>query len=317
MLSFSTEIGEACHKEQIKDGFRRSNHVNATKQILATYERQRSMEMRILTLTELARQGHYNKDTADVLQLLGNEEQRANNKANRAGESWISSNDELVFKDELQHNFTWQLGGGKNSLQTVQSLMDKLGYPDLTHLLKMFGKTLPDKQRTFQDEMRTADSLVKVYTNLKVPVVDCQSDNNKSFHIVRCTGSEGFRQSGQRLDWVWVQLHGPETYGDLRGRLPGRLECLFRTEGNDEGHGVERGRSLALVRLLEPCLGGKIQQPHGLVRVSRRTQKDLMIICVDKIVSAAHLVAEDPTSEENCKWLVNSRIDLRTFNEIY
>ena len=54
---YSTEYGELAHKEQIKDGWRRSNKINAARQILSSYGRQHAIRMRLLNLVSLRRVG--------------------------------------------------------------------------------------------------------------------------------------------------------------------------------------------------------------------------------------------------------------------
>src|SRR5437879_13806351 len=49
-LIYSTEIGELAHKEQIKEGYHRSNKNEATHQILSQYGRQHALGMRLQTL---------------------------------------------------------------------------------------------------------------------------------------------------------------------------------------------------------------------------------------------------------------------------
>ena len=50
---YSTDIGELAHKEQIKEGYRRSNNNHAARQILAQYSKQHANGMRLLTMEAL------------------------------------------------------------------------------------------------------------------------------------------------------------------------------------------------------------------------------------------------------------------------
>jgi len=50
---YSTEFGELAHKEQIKDGWRRSNRNDAERQIVHSYSRQPAIRMRLLNLESL------------------------------------------------------------------------------------------------------------------------------------------------------------------------------------------------------------------------------------------------------------------------
>ena len=54
---YSTEFGEHAHKEQIKDGYRRSNKIDAVRQILRSYSRHHAIRMRLLNLEFLRRTG--------------------------------------------------------------------------------------------------------------------------------------------------------------------------------------------------------------------------------------------------------------------
>jgi len=54
---YSTEYGELTHKEQIKDGWRRSNKIDAARHIPSSYGRQHEIRMRILNLEFLHRAG--------------------------------------------------------------------------------------------------------------------------------------------------------------------------------------------------------------------------------------------------------------------
>jgi len=50
---YSTEIGELAHKDQIREGYRRSNKNEAARQILSHYGRQHALGMRLQTLDVL------------------------------------------------------------------------------------------------------------------------------------------------------------------------------------------------------------------------------------------------------------------------
>ena len=65
--------------------------------------------------------------------------------------------------------------------------------------------------------------------------------------------------------------------------------------------------------MLSPVNSGSASNVHGLVTVQQREDaRDFTIVDVGTILGLAHLIPE----EDRC-WLVNNRIDLRTFNEIY
>jgi Plavaka transposase len=66
---YSTEFGESAHRDQIKDGYRRSNKNNATKQILDRYDQQHAILMRERTLQVLCDQPGYEELVEDVRKL--------------------------------------------------------------------------------------------------------------------------------------------------------------------------------------------------------------------------------------------------------
>src|SRR5947207_7025805 len=67
---FSTEMGERSHKQQLKDGYRHSNGINYTKQIIEYYTRVSALGMRQQNVRQLAKEGFYGEDVADTLNLL-------------------------------------------------------------------------------------------------------------------------------------------------------------------------------------------------------------------------------------------------------
>ena len=101
-----------------------------------------------------------------------------------------------------------------------------------------------------------------------------------------------------------------EMYGALRGRLPAKLLALFKI-WNPTCDG--RLRHLASVLMLRPVNSGCASNVHGLVTVQQREDaQEFTNVDVGTILGLAHLI-----SEVDRRWLVNNRIDLRTFNKIY
>jgi len=70
---------------------------------------------------------------------------------------------------------------------------------------------------------------------------------------------------------------------------------------------------LAGVQFMRVVDSGRPSDVHSLVTVQLRdVTRELTIVDIATIIGLAHLI---PETER--RWLVNSRIDLRTFNEIY
>jgi len=99
-------------------------------------------------------------------------------------------------------------------------------------------------------------------------------------------------------------------YGALRGRLPAKVVALFKIRDYRSNDTVRR---VAGVQMLTPVNSGHLSNQHGLVTVQMREDaRGFTIVDIETILGLAHLIQE----EDRC-WLINSRIDLRTFNEVY
>ena len=72
-------------------------------------------------------------------------------------------------------------------------------------------------------------------------------------------------------------------------------------------------RRVASVQLLTPVNSGRLSDLHGLVTVlMREDTRGFTIVDIGTILGLAQLIPE-----EDRRWLGNSRIDLRTLNEVY
>jgi len=101
-------------------------------------------------------------------------------------------------------------------------------------------------------------------------------------------------------------------YGALRGRLPAKLVALFKIR-DYRCDNTDTVRRVASVQMLTPVNSGRLSDQHGLVTVQMREDaRGFTIVDIGTILGLAHLILE-----EDRRWLVNSRIDLRTFNEVY
>jgi len=99
-------------------------------------------------------------------------------------------------------------------------------------------------------------------------------------------------------------------YGALRGRLPAKLVALLTIWDHRSDDTVRR---VAGVQMLTPVNSGRLSDLHGLITVQMRGDtRGFTIVDIGTILRLGHLIPE-----EDRHWLVNNRIDLRTFNEVY
>ena len=99
-------------------------------------------------------------------------------------------------------------------------------------------------------------------------------------------------------------------YGALRGCLPAKLMAFFKIRDYISEGGVRR---LASIQMLSAVNAGRPSDIHGLVTIQQREEaREFTIVDIGTILGLAHLILE-----ADRRGLVNSRIDLRTFNDIY
>jgi len=99
-------------------------------------------------------------------------------------------------------------------------------------------------------------------------------------------------------------------YSGLRGRQPAKLVALLKIRDYRSDDTV---RCVTGVQMLTPVNSGRLSDLHGLVTVQiKEDTRGFTIVDIGTILGLGHLIPE-----EDPPWLVNSRIDLRTFNEVY
>jgi len=287
ILMYSTEMGELAHKEQIKEGYCRSNKNNAARQILSYYGRKHALGMRLQTIEALS--------NAENVFVMGNGGMEA------PASSWSAPR--RVLKGRIMEH-----------IGTLTELCRALNidYSNMIEEMQRFiRQTIADDQRLPSDRTELGSLSIEQFTHLEIPVSDFQEGDVFQIHRARCTGTKAFRNSDPRNDWIWVQAGGEESYGDLRGRVVARLLALFQIRNVLSGAGdVHR---LVLVHILDPVGAGRFHSRSGHIRVSKRPNgRDMRIVGIGGVIRQVHVI----TSGER-QWIVNHRIDLRTFNEIY
>jgi len=90
-----------------------------------------------------------------------------------------------------------------------------------------------------------------------------------------------------------------------------RLLALFKIRNIlSEAAAVDH---LALIHILDQINSGRFYIPRGHIRVGNRINgRDMRIVCIGAVIGQAQVI---PSGEKH--WIVNYRIDLRTFNDIY
>jgi len=151
---------------------------------------------------------------------------------------------------------------------------------------------------------------VELLTQLEIPGLAFQEIEIYDIHRARCTGAVNFRNHGSRNDSVWVRARTEDMYGTLRGHLPAKLVALFKIR---DYRCEDRVRRLAGIQFVRAVSSGRISDVHSLVTVQMKEHsREFTVVDIGTILGLAQLIPEGDR-----RWIVNSRIDLRTFNEVY
>jgi len=176
-------------------------------------------------------------------------------------------------------------------------------------LIRYSRHNLPTERRLPKEQAILLLLPVELLTQLEISVLAFQETDVYDIHRARCTGTHQFQNQESRNDWVWVQAGSEEMYGALRGYLPANLVALFKIRDCRQ----DTVRRLAGVEMLSPVNSGRPSDIHSLLTVYlREDAREFTLVDIGTILGLAHLIPEGDRRS-----LVNSRTDLRSFNEIY
>ena len=301
---YSTDVGELAHKVQVKEGYRHSNKNDASRQILHYYGRVHAVSMRLLTLRALRAEKPEGA-------LMNDADHRFLDEKSQPRHSFQSTETDGTRPRKL-------LRGRYKNVNDFKQLSENLGIPVdriFSGLIRYSRRSLKNEDRLTENEETLARMPLEQFNQLQIPVLAFQETDVYDIHHARTTGERSFRNGASRSDWVWVAVGTTNEYGALRGKLPGMLRGLFKVRDSVNDGRVYR---LAIVQLLQAQQGGGcITDAHGLVKVLTRREKsrdseEFWIVDISTVTGLAHLILDG-----DGQWLVNSRIDLRTFNDVY
>jgi Plavaka transposase len=310
LRQWDTNTSEMAHKEQIKEGFRHSNRTgNVPLQILNHYLKQDAFAMRRLNYDPIKRF------------------------------------DDALYRENDPQLFSPQRTTGKNRIATVESLLNHANITGFYDALQGFVV----RQDLMTDDMHNKDFFMmlpaSLYHGLQVHRQKHGTGEWEALKL-RCTIDGKWYSGDPRRDWVWYRAIAPNLpaekdarrgamekevtkYADLRGRLPVRLRCLFKASFPCSTQGKEsQSKHLALVELTQPRDGGKLSPLTGLARVKKPTHctglvmgemgEMLRVIECSYIDGPAHLIPDEVGHPlEISSWLVNTNIDLGTWNYVW
>jgi len=284
---YSTEIGQLAHKDRIRDGYRRSYKNDAARQILSQYGHQHALGMRLQAIEALSK----------VKGVI------------------VAEDSGMEMPAFSSHSTPRRVHNGhmKNT-STLTELYTTLNihYSDMMQqILGFTGQTAADDRRLPADPTELGLLPVEAFAQPEIPVADFQEADGFQIHRARCTGTKAFCNSGPRNECVGVQTGGEANSGDLRGQVVPRLLALFTIRNILIE--VEAVHRLALVGILDPVNSGRFHIVSAHIQVRTWVNgRDMRIVSIGAVIGQAHVF---PSGER--QWIVNHRIDIRTFNEIY
>jgi len=285
---YSTEFGELAHKGHIKDRWRRANNKEVERQILHSYGRLYAIRMRLLQLNSLRRCGANLGD--DIRGYLDKTTSTVSTPAPCG----------MILKcrrDDVSDVFDF--------CKVLGISLDRIAL----ELIRYSQHNLPTERRHPEEPVILQLLPVELVTQLEMLVLAFPETDVYDIDRARCTGTQRFRNQESRNDWVCVQASSEQMYGALRGCLPAKLVALFKIKDCSQ----DTVRWLAGMQMLSPVNSGRPSDIHSLVTDELREGAcEFTLVDLGPILGLAHLIPEGDRG-----WLVNSRIDLRTFNEIY
>jgi hypothetical protein len=196
---------------------------------------------------------------------------------------------------------------------------------DATHCAAIYSGTrefIKHKSRNktyISDEQLHAMQLC-IYHGIKVQVEGL--DGERISQMCRCTGSQSWCGADRRNDWVWVKQRPGRCYGVLNGRLLWQLQRLFKIKlQNEDGAFIEYWLAMPLTTI--PEISGNLDPVSKFVQVRKAPAAiALHVFSVGNIVGCVHVIPEIATNTKtadvrNERWIVNSHIDLATWNDVY
>jgi len=208
-------------------------------------------------------------------------------------------------------------------IKDFRALLDNM--QDATHLVTIYNGTrefLKHKSRhkTYISDEQLHAMELWIYHRIKVQVEGLEGE--RISQICRCTGSQSWRGGDRQNDWVWVMQCPGRCYGALNGHLPWQLQRLCKIKPlNEDWTFVEYWLALALTTIPEDS--GNLDTVSKFVQVRKaRAAVALQVFCVGNIVGSGHVIQGIATSSKtghgpNERWIVNSHLDLATWNDVY
>jgi len=210
-----------------------------------------------------------------------------------------------------------------SKIKDFRALLDNTR--DATHCMTISNGTREFLEHMSRNKTYISDELLHamelcIYHGITVQVEGLECD--RISHICRCTGSPSWRGGDRRTDWVSVNQPAGRCYSALKGCLPWQVQRLFKIKLlNEDGAFVDYWLALALTTIR--ANSGNLDRISKLVQVRTAPAAfALQVFSMGNIVGCVQGIPEIATTSKTAdgrkeRWIVNSHIDLATWNDVY
>jgi len=288
LKQWPTETGESSHRTQLKDSYNKSNRSgDIYGQIIEYYQRSDAFAIRRLNI------------------------------AVTRGENTESGRDTIEDSLPFVKFTSEQHSSGQAKIVILATLLESVHDDNLENAIDHETNRFLQSRKIKIGSEDVLQCAVNIYHRIRVPISNMYCE--QKIQYVRYTGEKTWYSQPARHDWVWVKAsnhrhdHEP-AYGALQGCVPYRLLKLFKLSAGG-GHFW-----CAFVQTTTPAAGGTPERASGMVKVvTPSAGRGYAVISSDTIAGAAYLIPEEPDCSgiANTGWIVNSHIDLATWNEVY
>jgi len=207
-------------------------------------------------------------------------------------------------------------------IKDFRSLLDNT--QDATHCAAIFNGTREFVKHKSRDMMYISDEKLHpmelcIYHGIKAHVEGVEGECVSQ--MCWCTGRQSWRRGEQQNDWVWVKQRPGRCYGTPNWHLPWQLQPLCKIKLlNEDGAFVEYWLAMALTPI--PEISGYSDPVSIFVQMRTAPAAVALHVISDRnIVGCMHIVPGIATSSKtgdgwNERWIVNSQIDLATWNDL-
>jgi hypothetical protein len=308
---YSPERNEQAHKTNLKDSWNACNHnLNYLPEVIAFLHRILCFEIRELNLQALAQRRENSAAACKVLP----------SGADVAAPLSPQSSPKSEFMGPQNRRYGKHLDAMIKDFRALHDTMQ-----DAMHRAAIYSGmrefiNLQSRNKTYISDEQLHVMELCIYAGIKFQAEGLEGEPISQ--MCQCTGSQGWCGGNRQNDWVRVKQPPGRCYGALNGCLTWQLLRLFKIKlPNEDAAFVEFWLAMALTT--RPENWGNLEPVSKFVQLrNAQAAVALQVFSVGNIIGCTQVTPEIATSIKtgdgrNERWIVNSHIDLATWNDMY